>query len=736
MAQQIPPNLGVPPVGGAVPAAPPAGAVHLPAVAVPPPRTYRELYSDAAHNPRMDRTGVYLAGYRFTDVAGNVPAPAALRDQTIALSDRQPMAFLALIAGQDGAYEVVVVHRLVRYLDAPGDDPSGLHDRVLGLMGDILPHQYPTVEVPGTAFHLVGNAARVPTTAAMTALIPTWDDNLTPVLGPYTEADPETEVIRTRHIQLVPGRYAALLVHRRRVRPKQAYQELVGAIEAHNELAACQDVVAWLKAACTARGGGGAQNTAASVVHAFAPLHLPPEAYRYVTSKVQADLPAIAGGPAVGGGGTTDPAVAGALQALGLARALEGGEAAAGVKPPKTILEAYKETHTTLLRFCNANSPDTVAPVWLRLANCHKSEQHTVLTQELQKVCMARGLATEIYTPVITTTLKQMITGLQFAGHGIDDLSTGCQPFLVSYSGGTDYYASLAAASVGHQLAQGEQSASLADYRSLREQEKVKFPKDFLEVYITLARYAVLCQGLFQGPGAKHPFVEAMWAVAVAIHAGMPLASERLHQLARLTPAIVPTDHARIVRAVQVAAQEYLQQVAISVANDVSGVEVPNFQALLRDLRQGSFHLSTNWLEIPEAYLDPIVMAPTPSVGSLSAPSGTASSGSTSRSGISMLTGNTQPRMERVDNPSRDTEFASITIRPGGTRPVLRDHPPPRNDAGNEFCVVWWTRGGCFPNCRRRDTHLPFASAGERTRLLTFVRTHLQAPAAAAGASA
>jgi hypothetical protein len=165
----------------------------------------------------LERTAGCLAGYRFKDTGGaGVPTPANLRDQTTALSDRQPMAFLALVVGQNGAYEVTVVHRMLRYMDAPGDDPTGLHDRVLGLMGDILPHQYPTVEVPGTAFHLVGNAVRVPTVGAMTALLPTWAEEI-PVLGPYVEADPETEVIRPRFIQLIPGRYAALLIHRRRI---------------------------------------------------------------------------------------------------------------------------------------------------------------------------------------------------------------------------------------------------------------------------------------------------------------------------------------------------------------------------------------------------------------------------------------------------------------------------------------------------------------------------------------
>lgn len=78
---------------------------------------------------------------------------------------------------------------------------------------------------------------------------------------------------------------------------------------------------------------------------------------------------------------------------------------------------------------------------------------------------MARGLSTELYVPVITMALKQMVVGLQFTGHGSDDLSTGsCQPFMVSYSGSASHYQALAAASIGNQLAQGKQNDSLTDY--------------------------------------------------------------------------------------------------------------------------------------------------------------------------------------------------------------------------------------------------------------------------------
>jgi hypothetical protein len=31
-----------------------------------------------------------------------------------------------------------IVHRLLRFMDSPGNKPKGFHNRVLGLMGDII----------------------------------------------------------------------------------------------------------------------------------------------------------------------------------------------------------------------------------------------------------------------------------------------------------------------------------------------------------------------------------------------------------------------------------------------------------------------------------------------------------------------------------------------------------------------------------------------------------------------
>ena len=123
------PLAGAPPVVPAVPVAPAVAAMPLP----PPVSSYRELLNDESNSPAHDRLANYLHGYRFT--GGGIPAPAALRDQTVVLTDRQPMTFLCLVQGPSGNPEVSILHRLMRYMDMPVEEESGYHDKVLGLLG-------------------------------------------------------------------------------------------------------------------------------------------------------------------------------------------------------------------------------------------------------------------------------------------------------------------------------------------------------------------------------------------------------------------------------------------------------------------------------------------------------------------------------------------------------------------------------------------------------------------------
>ena len=64
----------------------------------------------------------------------------------------------------------------------------------------------------------------------MNDLLLTSEDPSTVSLKPYVKQDPETEVVRPRYLQLVPGRLALILIHRRRVRAKHA---LPGTLKSH-----------------------------------------------------------------------------------------------------------------------------------------------------------------------------------------------------------------------------------------------------------------------------------------------------------------------------------------------------------------------------------------------------------------------------------------------------------------------------------------------------------------------
>ena len=340
---------------------------------------------------------------------------------------------------------------------------------MLALLGNVRPNQYPVVEVPNTTFHIAGMGVRVPTAAAMDSLMAEWvinDNNM----GPYLDADANTAVVCPRHIQLLPMHYAALMIHRDGLSPKAAYSELAGAIHADgadgNDVA-CADVLTWLRAAFTARGGGGPQPGDSILLHTLPAVHLPHLVYTFVSSKVASDLSALRPRePGRVDGGMDALAL---LAVAGIPAMPLGGGGGGGDRVPKTVRDANKETFPLLLRFNRMDQAEGAAPIWARLANSHtKSEHQTTLQQEFARVCVIRGLAPELHCPVVTIKLKQMVLSFRVAGIGPDDLASGLSPFLVTYAGAKDYYQAQESASITLQLNQVNQNASLPDLQAIR----------------------------------------------------------------------------------------------------------------------------------------------------------------------------------------------------------------------------------------------------------------------------
>lgn len=78
-------------------------------------------------------------------------------------------------------------------------------------------------------------------------------------------------------------------------------------------------------------------------------------------------------------------------------------------------------------------------------------------------------------------------------------------------------------------------------------------------------RFAVLCQVLFQVTGSPHPLVKAVWATACGLQNNAQYITDRYQTLTRV-PGAGATYFARIIRAIQLGVHEYLQEVAINVA--------------------------------------------------------------------------------------------------------------------------------------------------------------------------
>ena len=121
-----------------------------------------------------------------------------------------------------------------------------------------------------------------------------------------------------------------------------------------------------------------------------------------------------------------------------------------------------------------------------------------------------------------------------------------------------------------------------------------------------MGRYAVLCQALFQGSGEANPLVTTMWNLYATLTNAAPLITERFAHIIVGTPLVTKYYHTCIVRAIQVNVQEYLQEVSVNVAESHMGIEPLEFRSLVVELKRGTFQFSSNWVPIPEGYLEPV----------------------------------------------------------------------------------------------------------------------------------
>ena len=189
--------------------------------------------------------------------------------------------------------------------------------------------------------------------------------------------------------------------------------------------------------------------------------------------------------------------------------------------------------------------------------------------------------------------------------------------------------------------------------------------------------------------------------------------------------------YAQVLRWLQLRFNEYWRQ---AQRNNLGPVAVPDFTALYTAIKY------KNWLppEIPLMYLreGETTRVVRPAFGGLpitNQPDTLKSADQTPREGNKVA----PKAIKNDDVPETVRALASHVGKIQKFLEVVGDGRPapvPKNNKGQEMCLAWYVKGGCYNTCQRRDSHVKLSQIEEK-RLCDFLKKGIakQQPAVSGG---
>jgi hypothetical protein len=637
-----------------------------------------------------------------------------LLNQAVRSSQAIPKVYLCLVRNAALRFEILAVHRPTAYTQnplrtTPWDDVN------IAFIGDIAPGNFiKTVEFPDDAFTLTG-AQVVPTIDGVTALLATHPNAR--VLPPVILGAPDTQEIETRSLVQVPQEYVRLVLSHR-LSPRQAWEEVAGAIMNDNREVECEHLLTWLRVAVTQQVNAAdaaaplpPANFLGNMHVAFPALDEDEDLHLHRWTVMRQDLPALdesnmsatAHMVSLVGALRTDRAVE---RANDDARRLQDTE-------PKLPSET-KFKHTTIdwMRFCGVGDETLLPDLYGEIANHDKGEHLSLLRTQLKLRVRQVGAATK-QVPVASKELLEMIRTANYfcEPHELNDLTLGLQPFSVGLFVGDSLSKTTQARAAGYeQMMQGTVNPTLAEQATFVTKE-VRIPQDIFTTKMMLCTLSIILD-VVQGPTAElatayRNFCKHSWdEIAVKLHV------QSVHNpslLAQVIPGIL--------RWLQLHIQNYIR----IVMEGAQHATIPDFHQLSNMVLMEQWHqlphLPSHYrLDLIEEAKKEAAFRRTP--GTTPGPP----------------TGEPPPRTGRANVVMNQVVKTTWKASLEASNKRLKDLDPhaidteitdPKTGKKVSICFSWHLLGQCYENCRRCKTHRALTPA-ETTKVQKVVDDHLQ----------
>jgi hypothetical protein len=403
-----------------------------------------------------------------------------------------------------------------------------------------------------------------------------------------------------------------------------------------------------------------------------------------------------------------------------LARAVERDAPATPATKFGLLLDSLKH-------YLHVEDEQDLPEFWFQFAAATKNQEFSVLRDYLELYARSEHAFISA-SPVLSPKLHADLATVTFVADHHNDLKTGIQPFIAMDGSEEHRAAAMELARSYSLLYERDHGVSLANLDKLKVPRELRsYPSTFYDLERSLGLFGNLLGAIL---GNAHPLTVAyrpFWeAFRKRYH-------DRLVNEIDGSKVIKPV---HILRSIQLNCFDWFDAKRTRVPPDT-----PNFTGIWKRIGLNVYTLP----QLPPSlyfmvYPCSTLTRPPPTDKSATNLSVTGTEDASTISGVSAITDATgltgatglQSKLalsragEMIVNENPDSHLLSLVPYNRKLKDIIGNTQPPSTDSGNVLCLSYHVKGGCFSNCRRKNTPGITLSMAEKGWLENYLADRLE----------